>query len=115
MKNKTIIFILLLSALPITSAMAKSCSDVAKSVQRSNDMLPDSLYLQQLSEYCEDGVMVREAGGDLHHFRKNISGQARAFVEQLGLDADDKRIGEKYVATLSEAGILGYKYGDESQ
>ncbi|GEM_PF-2295482 len=115
MNNKTITSILLLSALSSSSAIAKSCIDVAKSVQRSNEMMPDSAYLQQLNEYCEEGVMVREAGGDMQNFKQNISGQARAFVEQLGLDADDKGMGAKYVATLIEAGVLGYKHGEESQ
>ena len=46
-------------------------------VQRSNEMMPDSAYLQQLNEYCEEGVMVREAGGDMQNFKQNISGQAK--------------------------------------
>lgn len=103
--KKSIFLILITSCV----AHAKDCNDIAISVQRSFDLYVDSR--PALLDSCQQGALVKEAGGDLKHFEENIDGFSRAQAENLGLDADDNGLGKNYAAAIKEAGMLGYKFG----
>nr|WP_314431877.1 hypothetical protein [uncultured Pantoea sp.] len=90
-------------------AFAKTCNEIAISVQRSHNLWPSNY--QTLKDACDMGLLVKDAGGDLSHFKDNIEGYSRAQAENLGLDADDHDLGANYAGAIKEAGMLGYRFG----